>query len=145
MGKTIESPVKHFPGTVTLKDPLPLSACVEWEAGLDDCRPHPCPDGRKIIVDLADAEADKRSGIVAEYGKHFASCDKCKPGLSDTAAQERMIKAIRACILEWHINNFDLANPPGSPKLSRSKFVGWLIDEVTKVYVAEEPDGDPNA
>ena len=34
MSKVIESPVKRFPGSVTLKDPLPFPLVVKWEEAL---------------------------------------------------------------------------------------------------------------
>ena len=143
MSKLVTSPVIKFPGTVTLKDPLPLSACVEWEAALAECQPSPCNEGRKILMKMVDV--DERASIVDEYTKHFAGCKDCRPGLSEVAAQERMLKVIKAMVESWSVPSFDLANPPGSPKTARSKFVGWIIGEISAVYNAEEPDGDPNA
>ena len=145
MPKKIESPVSRFPGSVVLKDPIPLSACVEWEAALTDCQAAPCADGRKILLGMLDADEEQRAAIFDEYAVHFAGCDKCRPTLSDTAAQERMIKAIRPCVEEWNIPAFDLSDPPGSPKIARSKFVAWIIGQISAIYNEAEPDGDPNA
>jgi len=55
-----------------------------------------------------------------------------------------MIKAIRACVETWEVPAFDLANPPGSPKIARSKFIAWLITEIGLIYNEAEADGDPN-
>jgi hypothetical protein len=143
MSKLVTSPVTKFPGTVTLKDPIPLSACVDWETALAECQPSPCHEGRKILMQMVGAE--ERESIVTEYTKHFAGCANCKPGLSEVAAQERMIKTIKSCVESWNVPGFDLANPPGSPKKARSQFVGWIIGEISAIYNAEDPDGDPNA
>ena len=141
--KKVESPVTKFPGSVTIKDPIPLSACVEWEAALSDCQPSSCSDGKKILMKMVGTE--ERADIIDEYTKHFAGCEKCRPGLPETAAQERMLKAIKTCVESWNVSDFDLVNPPGSPKKARSQFVAWVIREINTVYNAEELDGDPNA
>jgi hypothetical protein len=143
MSKLVTSPVTKFPGTVTLKDPIPLSACVDWEAALAECQPSPCSEGRKILMQMIGVE--ERAEIIAEYTKHFAGCANCKPGLTEVAAQERMLKAIKPMVESWDVSGFDLVNPPGSPRAARSRFVAWVIGEISAVYNAEEPDGDPNA
>jgi hypothetical protein len=145
MSHKIDSPVTRFSGSVTIKDPLPLSACVEWEAALADCQSHPCADGRKILSGILGANDTTRADVIKEYAAHFSGCTLCTPGLADTSAQERMMRAVRPCIEAWEIPAFDIENPPGSPKISRSKFVAWVIGEISRVYMAEEPDGDPNA
>jgi hypothetical protein len=137
---------------VVLYDPLPLAAVVEWEEALSDCRGRPCGAAIKIISRMfGAADAEAREAISEEYAAHYSDCSesdnrpRCTLPLSDTATQARMVTAVRPCVQEWHIDGFDLANPPGSPKMSRSKFVAWLIKEITDLYVAEDPVGDPNA
>jgi hypothetical protein len=146
--KIVSSPVKKFPGTVGIKDPIPLSACVEWEAGLAECQPSPCSEGRRILTQFWRTPNKERDVISSEYEEHFTSCvekgGKCRSGLTDTAAQARMIKSLKACVEEWHVDGFDLANPPGSPKIARSQFVAWLIGEVSNIYNEAEAAGDPN-
>ena len=166
--KVITSPVTKFPGTVGIKDPIPLSACVEWEAGLAECQPSPCSEGRVILnklwreqivakkdasdeekAEVEAAEIKRRAVVSDEYETHFVSCTEkgngCKLGLTDIEAQARMLKAIRACVETWEVPNFDLVNPPGSPKIARSQFIGWLIGEINKIYNEAEAAGDPNA
>lgn len=146
--KVVTSPVTKFPGTVGIKDPIPLSACVEWEAGLEECQPTPCSEGKAILTQFWKTPDKSKDEVSAEYEAHFTTCvesgGKCKLGLTDTAAQARMIKPARACVEEWHIEGFDLANPPGSPKSARSRFIGWLITEISNVYNEAEAAGDPN-
>jgi hypothetical protein len=139
--KTVESPITRFPGSVVLKDPIPLSACVAWEEALNDCKMAPCPEAYKILV----AGQEKPDPDPAEFASHILTCKNCRPALSDTAAQERMVKAVKSCVDEWNIPSFDLANPPGSPRIARSKFVAWIIGEINTIYNEAEPDGDPNA
>jgi hypothetical protein len=152
--KIVTSPVSKFPGTVTIKDPLPLDACVIWEAALQDCKPRACHVGVSIVSEMSKLkkeEAEKGQEILKAYNAHFYDCitkteqPHCKPGKTDIEAQVRMLQAFKPCISEWKIDGFDLANPPGSPKAARSEFVGWLITEIAKVYLGEEPEGDPNA
>jgi hypothetical protein len=154
MPKTITSPVTRFPGTVLLHDPLPLSAVVIWEEAQAECSARPCPTAVDILRGGLDLEDDDKAGkdkLMQEYAAHFVKCadskdvPRCRRALPEAAAHVRMLPAIRACVAEWHIEGFDLANPPGSPKASRVKFMDWLIGEIQKLYVAEEPDGDPNA
>lgn len=145
MPKTITSPVTKFPGTVVLRDPIPLSACVEWEQALADCQQAPCQEGARILSQLWRNPDKKREAVIEEYTEHAIGCKNCRPALSDTAAQERMIKAIRPCVESWDIPAFDLKDPPGSPKVARSKFIAWIIGEISTIYNEAEADGDPNA
>jgi hypothetical protein len=145
MPKTVTSPISRFPGSVVLKDPIPLSACVEWEEALADCHPKPCLRAREIRAKTWQKDAPPKEEVIAEYMAHFEACKDCKGALSDTAAQERMLKSVRTCVEKWDVPAFDLQNPPGSPKVVRSKFVAWIIGEINTIYNEAEPDGDPNA
>lgn len=146
MSKKIESPVVRFPGSVTLKDPIPLSVCVEWETAMAECQPSPCSTGREILTQFWRTPEKDREVVSVEYSKHFTECvesgGKCRIGLSDTAAQVRLLPAIKACVESWEVPSFDLSNPPGSPKAARSKFIGWLVQEISLIY--NEAEGDPN-
>ena len=149
--KTVTSPVKRFPGTVGLKDPLPLDACILWEAAIQDCNPKTCPTGREILLPFfaLDKDDERRAEIVTAYNQHFYACveseniPRCKPGKTEIQAQARLLPAVKACVESWGIEGFDLSNPPGSPKAARSELIGWIIGEVNKLYLGEEPD--PNA
>ena len=152
--KIVTSPVVKFPGTVTLKEPLPLDACVIWEAALQDCKARPCQKGVSIIADLNKLkkdESDKAKEIMDAYNAHFYTCidsteqPHCRPAKTDIEAQVRMLQAVKPCVAEWNIDGFDLANPPGSPKAASSELIGWLITDSSNIYIGEEPDGDPNA
>jgi hypothetical protein len=149
MPKLIHSPVKRFPGDVVLLDPLPLAVVVAWEEAIKDCQTRPCAVGAEILGRTFLKDAD-RPALLAEYGHHFAECSaseripRCRSKLGDSAAQERMIPAIRKCVAEWKIPNFDINNPPGNPKISRSQLVAWLVNEINNLYL-DEGLNDPNA
>lgn len=152
--RIVTSPVTKFPGTVTLKEPLPLDACVTWEAALQDCKAKPCRKALSLLMpiyQIQKEDLEQSKEILNAYNEHFYTCVEstehphCKAGKNDIEAQVRMLQAVRPCVSEWHIDGFDLANPPGSPKAARSELIAWLITEISKIYVGEEPDGDPNA
>jgi hypothetical protein len=151
--KIVTSPVTKFPGTVTLKEPLPLDACVMWEAAIQDCKARPCQKGLSIISEinkLQKDESEKMQEIIDNYNAHFFACidskehPHCRPAKTDIEAQVRMLQVVKPCVAEWKIEGFDLANPPGSPKAARSELIGWLITEISKIYIGDDPAGDPN-
>lgn len=145
MGKVIESPVKKFPGTVTLKDPIPLDACVTWEQALDECGAKLCNVGQTLVSKIVKGDEKAREDLTAHYLKCKEDKTGCREPLPETQAQARIIPSIKTCIEEWKIEGFDLSNPPGSPKLSRSKLIAWLVKEINDLYIDEGLDqSDPN-
>ena len=152
MTKTVTSPVVRFGGTVDLKDPVPLLAAVSWEDAQNECRQHVCPKGITLIQAAMSAEKKDRASKMDAFSAHFVECcnsDKkphCREGLQGAAYHAKMIPAIRECVEAWNVPDFDLANPPGSPRDARAQFLDWLIREIETAYtdngLAEQ---DPNA
>jgi len=49
MGKQIISPVKKFPGSVILKDPLPYPDFITWEKGLTSAKADGITEGEREV------------------------------------------------------------------------------------------------
>ena len=150
----IDSPVERYKGYVILKDPLPIKACFRWEQALEECQIKNCPEAFAIIRKVLGKELEPEDGEKELQAHHLACFQKadtprCRPPLRDTEMQLQMLPAIFECVGEWKLEGIPerptLDNFPGSPMRDRSKLVSWLIDEIGKVYSAEDlKEQDPN-
>ncbi len=79
--------------------------------------------------------------------EHFVECIRrdekphCDPGMTETAAQKRMLPVVLKCVETWKIDGVENPTPatfPGTPKKDASRLMGWLIDRITEIYVGEE-------
>ena len=118
MPKVIQSPVNHFPGTVTLSDPLTLPQVVK----IDECL-----FNRRNYFD--EAEIDGERGYTLKQGNF--------PSQADTVG----VSAIIECVDEWALKNFPdevtAETFPGSPRKASRELIGWLILELLNVYNGE--------
>lgn len=52
-----------------------------------------------------------------------------------------VLPAILDCVKEWHIKGIDehptVETFPATPKRPSAIFVGWLVDEILKIYIGE--------
>jgi hypothetical protein len=155
MPKIITSPVARYSGTVTLRDPLPLDACVQWEEAQAAISARSCPEGIKLVqsaFSLKEEDKKGREKALAEYSAHFIDCcgsdrrPRCREAKAGAPRHAALLPAIRACVEDWRLDNFDPANPPGSPWKARTELIEWLVKEIEIVYndngLAEV---DPNA
>ena len=118
MPKVIESPVKKFPGTVTLFDPLTMPQVVV----IDECLV-----ARGVFFE--EKEIDGKRAYVLKADAFWSG--------PDTAA----LKAIFECVDEWNLNGIpeDVTTEtfPGSPRNASRELVNWLIKEILDIYRGE--------
>lgn len=115
--KVIESPVKKWPGTVTLPDYLTVPQAVEWEEAFDNAN--------AILPECEPLSKDK-------------PLSKEQAELIDTRLSAKwlglLLPGIKACVLEWNLQGLDPDNFPATPKTARIELVAWLIKEIGKLY-----------
>jgi len=58
--------------------------------------------------------------------------------LSD--AQFSMLKAVRLMVENWDIPDFDIENPPATPRAKVVSLLAWLIEEIGRVINGTDPN-----
>jgi len=132
MSKVLTSPVKLWPGTITLPDFLTIPQAMKWEECLENAT--------KLLPEIEfkfkeDGSLDL-SKLTPEHLKYFNVANSVQYA-------NEVLPGIKACVLEWNLENFDVNNFPATPRKSREDLVKWLISEITKLY--KEADEIPNA
>ena len=123
MSKVIESPVKRFPGTVTLKDPLPFPLVVKWEEALANVEQ----------FDKNEKDAKKLQKFHKEIEQYLF------PILPE------MVEAWNLANVQQPVTAENFPNAAkGTSARSTHELVDWLIAECHAVYNGNE-DADPNA
>jgi hypothetical protein len=121
MGRRFESPVKHFPGFVEIKEPIPYADVCVWE-------------------DAIDALNEKYPPKEDEDGKRL-------PTWSFRQFYRAAFPALFPCVEKWNIiglpENVTVQTFPGTPANAREQLIAWLVECVSKVYKGNE-DNDPN-
>lgn len=117
MGKVIESPVKHYPGTVTIASPLNFGQWMAWTAARQD-----------VTLEASrgkDEEAGESEPIT--YGDM---------GFVDAYAVAT-IPGVLACVEEWHLDNFPTEVTaetfPATPRGATGLLIVWLAREIDAV------------
>ena len=108
MSKTIESPVKEFPGTVILPDYLTMPQALAFEKALRDS-----------FALSAKVEEGEEVVTQAEF---------------DAIA----IPAICTCVEKWELEGFEQLLPdtfPFSPRTESSQLIDWLLLEIRKFLI----------
>lgn len=117
MSKVITSPVKRYPGTVTLSDPLSYPQFFALSDGYD-----------------AVAELHRQA---EEQGKEAAA----------KRVYACLLPGICKCVEAWNLKGLPETvtpdNFPSSPARASDRLAGWLIVELTAIYI-EEDDDSPN-
>lgn len=110
----IESPVKHWPGTVTLLDQLTMPQVLIFER------------------------------VLAESGEFFEDKDGERVLKANTmwgAPDAKRIEGILACVEEWDLENFPdevtVETFPATPRTSSHALISWLFGEIVKLYIGE--------
>lgn len=117
MPKTITSPVKEFPGTITLKQPLMMEEALALEEAIDQVR-------------------EMQKTYKAEGKK-----------LSRIKTDAIYIPALCLCIEKAEIAGLDEhpQKIPFTPRLASARFISWLVNELMTIYIGEREESDPNA
>lgn len=58
-----------------------------------------------------------------------------------------MLPGVCACVDKWELEGLGQLTPdtfPATPRKASMELLGWLIGEITRVYVGEEAKADPN-
>ena len=110
MGKEIKSPVKKWPGTVTLYDPLSLPQVVAFQDALQSAK------------DLAweDEEDIETLKLAAYHGELFP--------------------AVLSCVEKWELEGIaDPPDPfPGTPRKASAELMIWLTTGITELFNEDE-------
>ena len=112
MPKSITSPVKRFPGTVLLHDPIPFPAFVAWKKAVDAAQA------------LKGEDALTNSDAISE------------PELS-----QALLPGLCECVAEWHLEGLGDLRPynfPATPRVASMRLMAWLISEVGTLIAGEE-------
>ncbi len=126
MGKIITSPVKKWPGTVTLSDPLSLPQAVKFQESIRDAR-----NTYNKAFEAAGIDTDLQNAKEVDFEKIE---------LSTAELSEVRLEAVLDCVEEWNLEGIESPpNPfPGSPAISSARLMQWLIGEITKLLTEDE-------
>ena len=127
MSKTIVSPVKKWPGSVTISDPLNISQAMAFEEAINGLQ-----EFRATLpkYEVTDKNGNKKSVVDTLSAKY----------------RSLLIPGICACVEKWELDGLRVVTPdnfPATPKLSSARLALWLSDEITNLY--READEIPNA
>lgn len=114
MAKTIVSPVKRYPGTVTIHQPATWPQYMAWRQAVE-------------------AASNGESLSVAEASFDDASTQAMIPGV---------LAMVEKWDLENFPRDVTAATFPATPRVSIGRLLAWVISEVTKVIA--EDDEYPN-
>jgi hypothetical protein len=73
----------------------------------------------------------------------YIEWEKAVGGLDNLAsgeAQFAMFEAIQLMVEKWNIANFDIMNPPATPRTAVVSLLAWLIDEIGRVINGTDPN-----
>jgi len=130
MSKTLTSPVKRWPGTVTLPDYLTIPQAMAWEEAFNNSKDL-LPEITPVIIGLDNKIPELTKEQKDYVDKKFSS-----------AWANAILPGIMACVTEWNLEGLDKDNFPATPKQSRIELISWLITEISKLY--KEADEIPN-
>jgi len=118
MPKVIQSTIEHFPGTVTLSDPLTMPQVLAIDEGLLSRRQY-----------FEEKEIDGKRGYVLKAGSFWSQPDSVS------------LEVIMKCVDEWGLKNVPenvtAETFPGSPRTASKDLIDWLLNEILEVYQGE--------
>lgn len=126
MSKVLESPVKRWPGTITIPDFLTIPQAIAWEEAIGNAN-EILPEAEPFVKDekLTTSQINR---ISASWSTKWTSL---------------VLPGIMACVESWNLEGLDHNNFPATPPLSRVKLVAWIVNEIKKLY--DEAEEIPNA
>ena len=127
----IESPVKRWPGTITLPEYLTIPQAMAWEDALEKARDL-LPE---VEFELKEDGSIDASKLLPEHLEYLNISNSVKYA-------NEVLPGIKECVLEWNLKDFDPENFPATPRQSRLELMNWLMTEITKLY--KEADEVPN-
>lgn len=116
MGKTITSPVQHFPGSVTLADPILWPQYMQWVDAVEQ------------------ASANREQLLISEAASNPKLSDAMLPGIC---------ACIERSDLAGFPEHVTPDTFPASPVLEASRLLLWLLREINAIVVGAEtvPNG----
>ena len=118
MPKVIQSKIEHFPGTVTLSEPLTMLQVVK----IDECLL-----ARREYFE--EKEIDGKRVYALKAGSFWSQPDSVA------------LEAIMKCVDEWGLKNVPenvtAETFPGSPRPASKALIDCLINEILSVYQGE--------
>lgn len=120
MSKVITSPVKRFPGTVTLSDPFTLEQAIAWELA-------------QIAANDLTVEVERPGGK-----KGF----DLRKGAVEGQRIQAYIPAFRVVVEAWNLENFSPDPWTATPIGDMYRLTSWLLDEVRRVYFGEDDESE---
>jgi len=116
MGKTITSPVKKWPGSVTLFDPLTYPQLIQWQTAIERAN--------EIKADITFADAALMPSVTMALLPGICAC-----------VEKWELEGLPASISPESL--------PATPRQSAGRLIIWLVGEIGKL--ADEADEIPNA
>jgi hypothetical protein len=121
MSKIIVSPVEHWPGSVTLADPLTFPQYMAW---------------RRAVLAAGEAKAK----LPPVEGQEAGVFSVAEAALQDEISLE-MLPGICACVEKWDLAGLGQLTPetfPASPRLAAGSLIAWLAGQISMLIAGEE-------
>ena len=125
MSKILTSPVKKWPGTITLPDFLTIGQAMAWEEAYANAT-EILPEAEPIQKD-EQLTNDQINRVAATWAAKWT---------------ELILPGIMACVESWNLEGLDHNNFPATPRMSRVTLVAWIVTEIKKLY--DEENEVPN-
>ena len=123
MSRIIESPVKKWPGTITIPDFLTINQAITYEDAIDSAN--------KLLPKIEDGDSEE---VVKEKKAKIAEI------ISGKKYERELLPGIFACVESWNLQgleNISVDNFPGTPKRARAELFYWLLGAIADLYKDE--------
>lgn len=127
--RTITSPVKRFPGTVTLPDYLTFPQAITWEKAIDEANAL-----RDPVLDNEGNPARDKNGRVIRV---------TKSGVTEAEYLNVWTPALLSVVQAWSLDGFSVEPFQATPRAALISLFSWLIGEITALY--DDSEDIPNA
>ena len=123
MSKVLTSPVKQWPGTITLPDYLTINQAIDYEDAIDSAN--------ALLPKIEDNDNEE---IIKEKKAKIAEI------ISSKKYERELLPGIFACVESWNLQgleNISVDNFPGTPKRARAELFYWLLGSISELYKDE--------
>jgi hypothetical protein len=131
MSNVVECTIKHFEGKVTLSQPLYLEQVWAFENAEDNASEfEPAPSALLTRVAQLSGKKDEDTEPEAPVVKAWSS-------RIDALYIPAIVKCVEKVEIKGQPEKFTEQNFPMSPRLQSSQFIGFLVDEIRRIYSGE--------